>query len=163
MLTRWSYFTPRRWRRIGRGDFDRTFASFDSLWTDVDRWLGLERPFQHAFRLQALPTAWPRMTWSDAGERYLVRAEVPGIEEKDLEISLENHTLTIRGKRTVDPPEGYTAHRRERGNLEFARSITLPENVLGDEVTARLEDGVLELSVPKKPEAEPRQIPVKSS
>lgn len=164
MLTRGNGFGLNRWSRFGFRDVNDTFAALDELWRDMDRWVGdWQRPVQRGFGLRALPSGWPRMTLSDRGEEYLVRAELPGVREEDLEISLQGKVLTLAAKRAVEPPEGYTAHRRERGHLEFSRTITLPDEVETDGVTAKLEDGVLELSLPKTPEVKPRQITVKSS
>ena len=160
MLTLWNDFGLGRWSRFGFRDTDNTFAALDSLWRDMDRRrAAVARPF----RLRALPPAWPRMTLAEREGEFLVRAELPGLKDEDLNITIQGSTLTIEGKRSVTPPEGYTPHRRERSDLEFSRSLTLSTKIDATEVRAKLEDGVLELTLPKAPEVQPRQITVQSS
>ena len=160
MLTRWNNFGLGRWGRFGFRDVDNTFAALDSLWRDMDR---RRATFERPFRLRAMPPGWPRMTLTEQEGEFLVRAELPGLKDEDLNITIQGSTLTIEGKRSVAPPEGYSAHRRERGDLEFSRSLTLSTKLDTSEVRAKLEDGVLELTLPKAPEVQPRQITVQTS
>lgn len=90
-------------------------------------------------------------------------AEIPGVELKDLEITITGTTLTIKGERKLEtqvPEEKF--FRRERGGGPFARSLELPHKIDGDKVEATLKDGILKIRLPKAPEIQPRRIEVKS-
>lgn len=155
MLTR---FTP----------FDRTLALMDEWRRRMDRAFGdFPAPFAPAGSFDdpwSLSEAtWPRVNLYDTGPSYLLTAEVPGLTTKDIQIQLENDVLTLSGERKVETPKGYTAHRRERSSLSFTRSFTLPSKVDPEKVTATLKDGVLQLEMAKTPEAQPRQIAIRSS
>lgn len=155
MLTR---FTP----------FDRTLAMMDDWRRRMDRAFGdFEAPFAPAGSFEdpwSLSEAtWPRVNLHDTGASLLLTAEVPGLTTGDLQIQLENDVLTLSGERKVEPPKGYTAHRRERGSLSFTRSLNLPAKVDAEKVTATLKDGVLTLDLVKAPTAQPRQIAIRTS
>jgi len=94
----------------------------------------------------------------------LVTAELPGLEAKDVEISVVGNTLTLSGTRAAETlPENARFHRRERGCGEFTRSIELPFPVQAEKVEARLEKGVLQITLPRAEEDKPRKITVKGS
>ncbi|MGC9158219.1 MAG: Hsp20/alpha crystallin family protein [Terracidiphilus sp.] len=94
-------------------------------------------------------------------KKILLKLEVPGIDEKDLDVSVENNTLTIRGERKFEKEEKEeNFHRIERRYGSFYRAFTLPNTVDTDHVTASYEAGVLKLELQKKPEAQPKQIKV---
>jgi HSP20 family protein len=149
------------WTRFG--DFDRTFSLMDELrrrmdrvWDEYDTTWGDDR--------EPVATAtWPRVNVFDAGANVVLTADVPGLSEKDLQISLNVDTLSIAGERKVPAPEGYSVHRQERPHAKFSRSITLPWKVDSERATAALKDGVLTLTLPKAAEAQPRQIAVRAS
>jgi HSP20 family protein len=90
-----------------------------------------------------------------------VRLEVPGIEEKDIDIRLENNVLTVQGERKFEKEEKEeNFHRIERRYGSFTRSFTLPATVNSEEVRADYEQGVLKIRLPKRAEAKPKQIKV---
>ena len=90
-----------------------------------------------------------------------LKIEVPGIDEKDLDIRVENNSLTVHGERKFEKEEKEENYRRvERQYGSFTRSFTLPNTVNADGVKADYEKGVLKISLPKKPEAKPKQIKV---
>lgn len=92
----------------------------------------------------------------------IVKAEVPGIGEKDIELKLEGNVLTLRGERKrEDEDHGENYHRRESVYGVFSRSFTLPETVDRDKIEANFKNGVLTITIPQKPEVKPRAIPVK--
>lgn len=103
------------------------------------------------------------MSLYDAGTELRLLAEVPGVSEKDLNVSVEKSSLSIRGERKVEVPEGYSVHRQERGTLSFARSFALPCRIDAEKTTANLRNGVLEMKLPKVAEEQPRQIQVRAS
>lgn len=90
-----------------------------------------------------------------------VQAEVPGIQEKDLDVRLENNVLTISGERKMEneqKQEGF--HRIERGYGRFTRSFTLPHTLDTEHVNAQFENGILKVTIPKRAEAKPKQIKI---
>jgi HSP20 family protein len=90
-----------------------------------------------------------------------LKIEVPGIDEKDLDIRVENNTLTVHGERKFEKEEKEENFRRvERQYGSFTRSFTLPATVDSDHVSANYDKGLLKISLPKKAEAKPKQIKV---
>jgi HSP20 family protein len=88
-------------------------------------------------------------------QKVVLKLEVPGIEEKDLDIRVENHTLTVKGERKEE-----SFHRIERRYGSFYRAFTLPSTVDTENVAATYNAGVLKLELNKKAEAQPKQIKV---
>jgi HSP20 family protein len=94
-------------------------------------------------------------------KKVVLKLEVPGIEEKDLDVRVENHTLTVKGERKFEKEEKEeNFHRIERRYGSFYRAFTLPSTVETESVDAKYEAGVLKLELKKKPEAQPKQIKV---
>ncbi len=90
-----------------------------------------------------------------------LKIEVPGIDEKDLDIRVENNTLTVHGERKFEKDEKEDNYRRvERQYGSFTRSFTLPNTVDSDSVSANYDKGVLKIKLAKKAEAKPKQIKV---
>lgn len=103
----------------------------------------------------------PALDLSETKDGYFVEAAVPGLKPEDLEITVENNILTIKGETrqdTEDKQRNY--HRIERRFGSFQRSITLPNTVKADAIKANLEQGVLKLEIPKAEEVKPRKISV---
>jgi HSP20 family protein len=97
-------------------------------------------------------------------KKVVLKLEVPGIEEKDLDVRVENHTLTVKGERKFEQEEKEeNFHRIERRFGSFYRTFTLPSTVDTENVDAKYEAGVLKLELKKKPEAQPKQIKVNVS
>ena len=96
-------------------------------------------------------------------QHLVLKFEVPGIRPEDLDIRVEGRTLTVRGERkwSADQKEE-NFHRVERRYGSFVRSFTLPGTVDSENIQAQTDNGVLELSLNKKPEAKPKQITVKA-
>ena len=97
-------------------------------------------------------------------KKVVLKLEVPGIEEKDLDVSVENNTLTVKGERKFEKEEKEEKeenfHRIERRYGSFYRAFTLPSTVDTEAVAASYNAGVLKLELKKKPEAQPKQIKV---
>mgnify|MGYP003572900407 FL=1 len=105
----------------------------------------------------------PLNLWGDDESLY-VEAELPGFELSDLEIFVSgDNQLSIQGERKPPEHEGGTWHRQERGFGNFSRMIELPEPVDADKVSAEFSNGVLTITMPKREEAKPRRIKVKST
>jgi len=95
-------------------------------------------------------------------KKIVLKVEVPGIPEKDLDVSVENNTLTVKGERKFEKEEKEeNFHRIERRYGSFFRAFTLPATVETENIDAKYEDGLLKLELKKKPEAQPKQIKVK--
>ena len=112
---------------------------------------------------RAATTAWaPALDISERKDAYLVTVELPGVETDDLQITLEEGLLTIQGERHFahDSSE-QQFHRVERRYGAFRRSITLPAHVMAEGIEATVEDGVLQIMVPKMEEATPKRIQVR--
>ena len=149
MLTRWSNWGLYDFDR----DFERTLADFDALRREMNR----------LFDGSSRSVGWPRIALFDQGANLVLRAEVPGMSDKDVNLSIDKGVLTLRGERSAQAPEGYSVHRQERGHYRFARSFTLPCKVDVEKTKAALENGVLTVTLPKAPEEQPRQIAVRAS
>jgi len=94
-------------------------------------------------------------------KKVVLKLEVPGIEEKDLDVRVENNTLTVKGERKFEKEEKEeNFHRIERRYGSFFRSFTLPSTVDAEHIGASYNAGVLKLELMKKPEAQPKQIKV---
>ena len=94
-------------------------------------------------------------------QKVVLKLEVPGIEEKDLDVRVENHTLTVKGERKFEKEEKEeNFHRIERRYGSFYRAFTLPSTVDTENVAATYNAGVLKLELKKKAEAQPKQIKV---
>lgn len=111
--------------------------------------------------LTAAPAFTPRFDVMETKDAYVLKADMPGVKEDALDVSLNGNLLTISGKREADHHEDGDAYFAiERSYGSFARSFTMPESVDGAGVTADLKNGVLTVRIPKKPEAQPRRIAI---
>ncbi len=101
----------------------------------------------------------PRFEIKETKDAYVFKADLPGVEDKDVEVSLTGNRLTVSGRRQSEErrdDERYFAYECSYGS--FTRSFTLPEGVDGERVDAEMKNGVLKLVVPKLPETQPRKI-----
>src|SRR5262245_5242271 len=139
---------------------------FRDLVTLQDR---MNRIFDDAFRGSrgtqeewALGGSWaPSVDIYEHNSNLVLKAELPGIDPKDVDVRVENNVLTLRGERKVDnevKQENY--HRVERSYGSFSRSFTLPNVVDTDKIKAEFKEGVLQVVLPKKEEAKPKQISI---
>jgi HSP20 family protein len=136
------------------------WASFDRLQGEMGRLfddLGVGLPRNVA--LVAFP---PVNVWED-NDAFRVEVEVPGLTQEQVQVSVTNkNQLTIQGERLPQEDGKARWHRRERGFGRFQRVLKLPTPVDADHVEAKLENGVLQLTLPKAEEARPRRIAVKA-
>jgi HSP20 family protein len=138
----------------------RMLTPFDEMEREMERWFGR---FGHGWMR---PFHWRRPFWADMempfegmtpsvdvvdrDEEVLVRAELPGVDKKDLEVTLTEDTLTIKGSTKAEKKEEKgDYYRREVSSGSFSRTIRLPTAVDGDKVTSGFKDGILELTLPK--------------
>ena len=102
----------------------------------------------------------PAVDVKEDADAYTVHLEVPGVSQDDLHLSLQDNVLTIRGSKEQHEESEGRYRRIERSYGSFARTLSLPRNVDASSVAANLEDGVLEVRLPKREESRPRQINV---
>lgn len=143
-----------------------------ALWNPQDPWRQMEdmrRQMDRVFRdylepsRSRAPTArGPQFELSDEGDAFVIRADLPGLTEEDLQLDATPESVTLRGERAAGAPEGYSLHRQERGSLAFSRAITLPSRIDLERVSATLSRGLLTVKLHKQPDAQPRTIAVKT-
>jgi HSP20 family protein len=103
----------------------------------------------------------PPMDLVETGDHFVLRADLPGLSEEDVNIEVEDNVLTVSGERKAEhetTKEGY--HRVERAFGSFSRSLTLPEGVDAEQVAASFDRGVLEIRIPKPEQRKPRKISI---
>ena len=125
----------------------------------------LERMLDTAFGSVSQPAGvYPPVNVFDRGDDFVVKAEVPGVEPKDVQIEVEDDTLVIRGERSFSEPSRDAAyHRRERGQGKFRRVVRVPGRLAADEAKAQYRDGVLTVTIPKARETRPRRVEIQAS
>ena len=156
----------------------QAFRPFESLRREVDRLFEdftmspLMMPFRRpAFDLEPFwqPESWiaaPAMDLVEHEKAFMLTAELPGLDEKNVEVNVANGVLTVKGHKEeekVEKKEDF--HLRERRFGSFARSVRLPDAVDADKIEAGFKNGVLKVTLPKKPEAQKpvKTIPVKAA
>jgi HSP20 family protein len=103
----------------------------------------------------------PRFDVKETKDAYLINADLPGVKDEELDVSLSGNLLTISGKREEEHrEEGESYYAMERTHGSFARSFTMPDGVDAESVTADLKQGVLKVRIPKKAEAQPKRIAI---
>jgi len=145
------------WTRFN--DVDRMFHAMDQLQSRMNRIFNTNTGYRPIASWAAVDSG-PRTNMHDAGDYLQLVMEVPGLAKEDLNVKLQGNYLEISGERKIKTPEGYSAHRVERGTTSFTRSFTLPMDVDSTKVEAALIDGILTLRMPKQEAAKPRQITI---
>lgn len=143
-----------------RPTFDSPFSDYEGMRRQMQRWFDALESFNPS---EFGSGVFPPLNVTQDKDNVYVRAEVPGVSCKNLEISAEGRRLSISGKREI-PPENDRAsyHRKERAEGSFNRTLTLPCEFDASRVDARCAAGVLTVTLPKHEAAKPRQITVKS-
>jgi len=97
-------------------------------------------------------------------DRFVLRADVPGVAAADIDVSMEDGVLTVAGQRAADEHDDIAGMRRfERASGRFLRRFSLPETANADDIAARSANGILEITIPKLPEVQPRRITVEAA
>ena len=114
-------------------------------------------------RSESKPDNWsPLVDIYEAADKFMLRAELPGVDKEGVSVSIDENVLTLKGEKSfVDAKEGEQWKRVETQYGEFKRSFTLPEDIDADNVSAAYKDGVLELSIPKIEPVKPKTVAVK--
>lgn len=142
----------------GFGVLDDVRREFDSV---LSRFFGNGEGLEREFK----PAAWsPRVDVSETDKAILVKADLPGVAPNAIEVTVVDGSLAIRGeKREEKKEEKENVKRMERFVGSFYRSIPLPPDCDAENITAETANGVVTISIPKKPGAQPRKIAVKSA
>ncbi|MFZ0309075.1 MAG: Hsp20/alpha crystallin family protein [Candidatus Sulfotelmatobacter sp.] len=140
------------------------FEPFRELSSLQDR---INRVFRESYSPEGRDESLTTSSYAPAVDVYedehnvTLKIEVPGIDEKDIDVQLENNTLTVHGERKIEKEEKEENYRRvERQYGSFTRTFTLPTTVDSEKVSATYDKGVLKIALPKKAEAKPKQIKV---
>ncbi|WP_417848071.1 Hsp20/alpha crystallin family protein [Thalassoglobus sp.] len=132
--------------------------AFRDLEREVDRWV---RGIDIVFENPRFGRPFPSINLYEIGEEYLITAELPGTEAKDLDLSVANGLVTMKGTRdTLGEISEDRFRRSERLSGTWERTITVPERIDDDNIRAELTDGLLKLYLPKAPSVERKQIHV---
>lgn len=136
-------------------------------WSPFDELRSLQREMNRLFDGYEPRTAmsrFPAMNVWGNDENVVVTAELPGMAPEDLDINVVNNQLTIKGERKADKPaEDAVCHRNEREYGKFVRTVRLPFAVENDKVTARYENGVLTVVMPRHEATKPKRIEINAS
>ena len=149
------------------GGLQPMFSMLDDLRREFDRF------FMEAETLLPMPaatatgTGWtafvPPVDINETDKDYIVSAEVPGIDPKEIDIRLEGNTLIIRGERTQQSEQDIgMIHRSERSFGSFSRAFTLPQDAMVDGIAAKFCNGVLSVTVPKSQAQPSKQVPIQA-
>ncbi|MCG5515314.1 MULTISPECIES: Hsp20/alpha crystallin family protein [Ectothiorhodospira] len=133
-----------------------------SLLNQLSRELDRLNPAMGGGEEAAATSDWvPAVDIREEKEAYVLHADVPGVDPKDIEVHMENGVLTIRGERkaeSAEEREGYKRVERIRGS--FYRRFSLPDTADAERISARSANGVLEVRIPKQEKVQPRRITV---
>jgi HSP20 family protein len=135
-------------------------AALDRLQRDI---MGaFDRPGAGGASVRGTP--FPPVNLYEGEEGFVLTAEIPGVEGKDLQVTVEDQKLTIRGERAIDyPDDGRTSlHRRERPTGLFRRTFNLPQSANPEKTQAVCRHGILIVRIPKAESARPRRISVRA-
>lgn len=105
----------------------------------------------------------PAMEISETDDKYVIKAELPGMKQDEIEVSAVDHTLSVKGEKKHKEEvkdDGY--HYSEVSYGSFHRTVSLPADATTDQIEANYEDGVLVINIPRKPEAKPKKIAIES-
>lgn len=140
-------------------DMDRIFGTMDNFRNQMNRFFeDLEEGQQYLGR----KAIWPKTNFYDDGDNIIVRFQVPGVYEEDINLQIHNNLLSITGMRKPILLEGYTVLREERLIDNFSRSFTLPVEIDAEKTNAVLKNGILTLKLTKAQAARPKKIIVKA-
>ena len=136
----------------------RQFRHFRNLREDIDRLYDeiFNEPVED---VETLSKIRPRVNIEETQDAYVLTAELPGMKKADVKITFQDNQLTISGVKKEDPDvNNRTFHRYERQFGSFSRTFNIPNPIQTGKISAVMEDGVLEVKLPKAEEAKPREI-----
>ncbi len=130
----------------------------NNLWGDFESFFNAPSPFMPAFNSLVnwdSQNSRPAIDLFEDEGNYFVQAELPGFDKKEIEIELEKDRLTLKGARKVN-------NKKEASEVTFHRSVSLPDSVKADDVSAAFKNGILTVTIPKAEAVKPLRIEVKS-
>jgi len=137
---------------IGRSEIPTTTRLFEEFFSDF--------PFSGS-TLEGRGNWTPSVDIMEKDGNLILRAELPGLTEKQIDLKLEGNTLILKGERKMENEDNKgTYHRVESYHGAFTRSFRLPDTVDSDKINADYKNGILTVTIPQKPEVRPREIPV---
>ncbi|HET7306786.1 MAG TPA: Hsp20/alpha crystallin family protein [Gammaproteobacteria bacterium] len=134
----------------------------NQLHSDINRMFDRQLGHRYGDDESVVTTDWvPAVDIREEGDCFVMTADLPGVDPKDIEVTMENGQLTIRGeRRSEEKRDGNGYHRVERISGQFYRRFTLPDTADSEGITARGHNGVLEIRIPKHAKTQPRKINV---
>ncbi|MCG6892570.1 MAG: Hsp20/alpha crystallin family protein [Desulfobacteraceae bacterium] len=102
----------------------------------------------------------PLVNLTEDAENFYLRAELPGVASEDLDIQATGKSITLSGERKIPVEEGARYHRKERDAGKFSRGLNLPSDIDADKVTAKVMNGILNITIPKAESVKPRKIAI---
>ncbi|MDO5576889.1 MAG: Hsp20/alpha crystallin family protein [Fibrobacter sp.] len=111
---------------------------------------------------QISANSWPKVDIAESDESFSIHADLPGMEKKDVSVTIDNNVIKIEGEKAEEHKTEKTKYYHfERNYGKFSRSFALPEGIDTQKITAVMKNGVLELTLPKTPKAQPKAIDIK--
>lgn len=145
------------------------------MWLNrFDRWNSLPDPLSRLSRLagqftgtgdytRRIRAEFPTVNISANEENVIVQAEMPGVAEEDVDITVQNRSFVLRGTRKpLAPADGETVHRQESFSGEFVRSFTMPYPIDADKTSAAMKNGLLRVTLPRHADDKPQKISVRA-
>jgi HSP20 family protein len=137
--------------------FERPMTALSSLFDDF-----FGNPVYESVNRELTYGSWPKVDIEEKESGYAIRADLPGLDKKDIAITVENGTLRIEGeKKEEHKVEKDRYYHLERSYGKFSRSFALPDEIDSGNIAASMKNGVLELTLPKSEKAKPKSIDVK--
>lgn len=135
-------------------DIERTFNEMNRMFDLFDRPMGLRSVPRGTF---------PAVNLYDEGDHFTLEAVIPGVEQKDIELTVEQNTVTIEGKRDGHDRNGHRYYRRERNQGQFKRTLSLGEKIDPENANAQLKNGILVVTLPKEKKSEQKKISIQAN
>jgi len=143
------------------------FSELDSLRREIDaafRGAGLSRPFGQTFLAPLASRRFPLVNFSEDEGNVYIEALVPGVDPKNVDLSVLRNTVTISGERKAFPEkQGQVVHRTELGSGTFSRTIELPLDIDPNRISAQCKDGIMQITLAKAEHAKPKKVEISVS
>jgi len=143
------------------------FKELDNLRREIDeafRGAGYNRPFGPTFLSPVTTRRFPLVNFSEDEGHVYIEALVPGVDPKDVDLTVLRNTVTISGERKpFVEKEGQIVHRSELGSGKFSRTLELPVDIDPEKISAQCKDGIMQITLAKAEHAKPKKIDIKLS
>ena len=139
------------------------WQALQRMQTDLDRLLGFKREESNGDLSNVVTSRWtPAVDIKEEDTKFVITADIPGVDPTDIDVTMENGILTIKGERKFEDQKESEGYRRvERMHGTFYRRFSLPDHADASKISAKSSHGVLEVTVPKVEKVQPRRIEVK--